>query len=254
MISLPVAGAQRDSWEGLLDVASIHPDGWTIVGGQLTYLHLVDRSFPYPRPTADLDAVIDVRGNHPTAVQDFVNAMREVGFTSPIPTPDGHQHRWVRGRAQIDILVPRGLSPNRSDGHRTGAGRVTTIATAGGQFVLDRSSAVTVNLDGRVGDVNAPDLLGALFSKCSALLNYLDINKERHFDDILMLASVTDYEQMDALAEMRLHELKRLQSGIRQALDSKSVWAGTGVVAEKASGFLHQVALQTASFESDASR
>ncbi len=58
MISLRVAGAQRDSWEGLLDVASIHPDGWTI-RGWATDLPSLGRSLPsIPFPSFDADAML----------------------------------------------------------------------------------------------------------------------------------------------------------------------------------------------------
>ena len=49
-----------------------------------------------------------------------------------------------------------------------------------------------VTINGRAATINAPDLIGAIYGKCSALLNHLDRNVERHLGDIVLLASVVD--------------------------------------------------------------
>lgn len=125
-------------------------------------------------------------------MQRFVAAVRDVGFQSTGVTPNGHQHRWVRGEAQIDILIPSGLDPSRSDGNRREPGRVTTIESRGLQFAIGRTRRMPVTINGRAATINAPDLIGAIYGKCSALLNHLDRNVERHLGDIVLLASVVD--------------------------------------------------------------
>lgn len=233
MLHLPMMGKQRASWDGLLDAAQLMPEGWTLVGGQLTFLHLVAANFPDVRPTGDVDTVIDVRGHHPTAVQDFVKVLRDIGFRSEL-SGDGHQHRWVRGEARIDILIPRGLDSEHSDGRRRGPGRITTVATAGAQFALDRSEKITVDIGDRAGQINRPNLLGALYGKCSALLNYGDPKMARHRQDILALASVTGRSERDALEGLSRRQIQRLVNGLREA---RSLESGT-VSPDTAAGVL----------------
>lgn len=218
MIRLDLAGRQKESWDGLCDVADIYPTGWAVVGGQLTFLHLVDRGFGNPRPTADLDAAIDVRGHHPDAVQRFVVAMRRVGFEPAGVSPSGHQHRWVREGAQIDILIPSGLHPVRSDGNRQGAGRITTIESRGLQFAINRTIQMEMVINGRSANINIPDLIGALYGKCSALLNHLDRNVDRHLTDIVLLASVAGRRDRTELSSLSRRELGRLHTGLSRAI------------------------------------
>lgn len=242
MIRLQLVGKQRASWEGLLDIADIYPHGWAVVGGQLTFLHLIDRGFGNPRPTADLDAAIDVRGHHPDAVQRFVAAMREVGFSSAGVTPNGHQHRWVRGKAQIDILIPSGLDPQRSDGNRQDPGRVSTLESRGLQFAIDRTTRMPVTINGRVATINAPDLIGAIYGKCSALLNHLDRNPERHLSDVVLLASVTDRADRQELGRLSNKELARLRAGLSRAIADQRIKRYVDAVThERAQGFLATV-------------
>jgi hypothetical protein len=99
---------QRQCWLGLLDVAAALPEGWCIVGGQMVYLLCQEREFAPVRPTDDGDVALDVRA-HPNALYDFTAALTRVGFASVGETLQGHQHRWVRGEASIDVLIPQGL-------------------------------------------------------------------------------------------------------------------------------------------------
>lgn len=108
---------QRQSWLGLLDVAADFPNGWCLVGGQMVHLYCQERGSSPSRPTNDGDVVLDVRAQ-PNVLRDFTGALAALGFTSAGVSPEGHQHRWVRDRASIDLLIPQGLG--RAAGSRTG--------------------------------------------------------------------------------------------------------------------------------------
>jgi hypothetical protein len=43
----------------------------------------------------------------PNVLRDFTGALPVVGFTSAGVSPGGRQHRCVRDRASIDVLIPR---------------------------------------------------------------------------------------------------------------------------------------------------
>lgn len=57
----PMVEAQRQSWLVLLDVYERLNSGWTLIGGQLVHLHCAERNVVPPRPTTDVDTVLDVR-------------------------------------------------------------------------------------------------------------------------------------------------------------------------------------------------
>lgn len=100
--------AQAAGWLALIEIGERMPDGWALIGGQLVHLHCVERGESPPRPTTDFDTVLDVRA-YPTVLHDFTKVLVDIGFDSAGESPDGHQYRWLRGDAQIDVLIPRHL-------------------------------------------------------------------------------------------------------------------------------------------------
>src|SRR5215472_2771303 len=106
MIVLPkMPREQTASWLGLLDIHERLTEGWTLIGGQLVHLHCAERGHFPVRPTNDADTVIDVRAD-PTILHTFTTVLIDLGFSSAGVTPEGRQHRWIRGDASIDVLLP----------------------------------------------------------------------------------------------------------------------------------------------------
>lgn len=163
------------------------PDHWTLVGGQLTHLHCAERGGAPPRPTNDLDAVMDVR-QRPDALAVFTGHLVSMGFASAGVSPNGFQHRFVRGAAQIDVLIPRHLGERGES--RPGATGSPTIAAPGSQQALDRTERVRLEVAGVQGTVLRPNLLGALVGKASAMEIMADPARSRHLEDFAVLASM----------------------------------------------------------------
>ena len=180
---------QREGWHALLDLYDVMPTGWTLVGGQMVHLWCAERGVSPARPTDDLDAVLDVRAN-PLALMDFTTALSTMGFVPEGETWNGHQHRWTRGEAQIDVLIPRGLGERAAKSK--GAGGGTTLETPGAQQALNRTEEIEVDAAGRVGTVRRPNLLGALVAKAAAHTIVLDNARKRHMTDFLVLATMIE--------------------------------------------------------------
>lgn len=125
----------------------------------MVHLYCQERGLSPSRPTNDGDVVLDVRAQ-PNVLRDFTGALAAVGFTSAGVSPEGHQHRWVRDRASIDLLIPQGLG--RAAGSRTGITGGTTLATPGAQQAIKRSEPVTVQVEEAVAAIRRPNMLGAL--------------------------------------------------------------------------------------------
>ncbi len=62
MITLPPLDSQTTApWDALLDISESMGDFWTLVGGQMVFLHAVEAVVPPPRVSRDIDLVVDVR-------------------------------------------------------------------------------------------------------------------------------------------------------------------------------------------------
>lgn len=178
--------AQEASWHALFEVAKLVPDHWCVVGGQMVHLICWELGIAPRRATVDVDAGLDVRGE-PQILLQFTEALRIIGFEVAGTSAQGYQHRWLRGLAQIDVLIPVDLGEFADQ--RRGAGGGTTIASHGTQQALDRSQTVAVRVGGHSGLVRRPNLIGALVCKAAALMNAGDSGKERHIEDFALLAS-----------------------------------------------------------------
>lgn len=184
--------SQRAGWHALFDVHDAHPTGWTLVGGQMVHLWCAEREARPTRPTDDLDAVLDVRGEpgNPGVLMTFTTVLDRLGFAPSGTSPNGHQHRWVRDGAQIDVLIPRAVGERATT--RKGAGGGTTLETPGAQQALNRTEAIEVTVGGRTGWMRRPNLLGALVAKAAAYTVTLDTGRARHISDFLVLTTLIE--------------------------------------------------------------
>ena len=188
MIVLPVMPVEQTaSWLGILDLYDRLNEGWTLIGGQLVHLHCAERGeFPV-RPTNDADTVIDVRAD-PTILHTFTKTLEDLGFRSAGISAEGRQHRWKRGDASIDVLLPEGIGERASE--RQGVTGSPTLPTEGGTQALRRSETVAVTVEGREGFVRRPNLVDALVVKAAAHTNPGDLDLRRHRRDVVVLAGL----------------------------------------------------------------
>lgn len=178
---------QQEAWAAVFEIHEKMPRGWVLVGGQSVYQHAVERGAPAVRATKDSDVALDIRA-YPEILKAFTGVLLELGFTSAGESLDGHQHRWLRGGAMIDVLIPRHLGERAAK--RRGVTGGTTIAAPASQQALDRAETVDVVAGEAAGKVNRPSLLGCLISKAAALVILDDPRRERHITDFLTLAAV----------------------------------------------------------------
>lgn len=218
-VLLPAMGAaQAASWHALLDLYERMPVGWTLVGGQLVHLHCAERDYATPRSTNDADMVLDVRAN-PGILLDVTTTLASLDFEADGISAEGTQHRWVRGDAQIDILLPDGIGERAQA--RGGVSGSPTISTPGGTQALQRSEAVAVTVEGRQGHVLRPNLVGALIMKAAAHESPGDPAKGRHRADFATLAAMIAARDLRGI-ELNTKDRKRLRVMI-QACRSDAV-------------------------------
>lgn len=218
MIVLPaMPSEQTASWIGLLDLHDRLSDGWTLIGGQLVHLHCAERGQSPVRPTNDVDTVIDVRAN-PGMLRTFTTVLADLGFEASGISADGLQHRWGRGEAIIDVLLPDGIGERATS--RRGVTGSPTLQTAGGTQALQRTETVAVTVDGREGFVRRPNLVGALIAKAAAHTNPGDTALGRHRRDFAVLVALLtarDFRQEDLTKKdrQRLRAMARAVSADR---------------------------------------
>lgn len=120
VIAPPLRPMQAAAWHALFGLHERLPTGWALVGGQMVQSLCWERGALPNRPTHDADTALDVRAR-PRMLLEFTTALRELGFVADGESFEGHQHRWVRGGAQIDVLIPRFLG-ERAAGRRGATG------------------------------------------------------------------------------------------------------------------------------------
>lgn len=179
---------QAQSWRGLLAEAEIVPAGWCLVGAQMVHLHCRERGAFPNRPTDDVDTVLDIRA-HPQMLRTFTGALSSVGFRSSGESWEGHQHRWVRDQAQIDVLFPSNLGERAR--RRTGV----------------------------TGVVYRPSLLGALLMKSAAYSVTQDRYRERHLIDVAVLCAIVNAGDLRH-ASFTPREIRRISTAL-DALESQ---------------------------------
>lgn len=223
-VVMPAMSApQRESWHALLDLHVSHPTGWTLVGGQMVHLHLhcAEHGVSAQRPTDDVDTVLDVRAA-PRVLHEFTATLHRLGFRPAGETWTGHQHRWERGEAVIDLLIPRHLGERAA--RRPGVTGGTTIETPGAQQALDRTATVLVQVAGRAGFVRRPNLLGALVAKAAANTVALDPRRGRHLVDFAVLTTLV--RTRDDVAGAGTRDLRYLEGMLDAMQHGARSWSG----------------------------
>lgn len=204
MIDVPVASAgQEASWHALLDLHDAVPDAWVLVGGQMVHLHAAERGYQLVRPTDDADAVLDVK-LRPTILHDVTATLVEMGFTSAGVSPSGIEHRWNRGEAQIDVLIPQGLG-ERLRAKVVGVSGSPTVETPAGQIVVDHAELVDVRIGARAATVRRPTLLGALIAKAAAdtTVSSSSAAAGRHLEDFVAMSAMLKVSDLAGTAGSR---------------------------------------------------
>lgn len=202
---------QEAMWATLLDFEETGPPPWVLVGGQMTTLHLLEHSVTVHRPTDDGDMVVGV-WTHREALRSTAVYLTDNGFTER-PTSDGYGYRFVRGKIVIDVLIPEGLERQRRY-PKTTSGR-PGLGADGGNQALTRAERVPVNLNGRVGRIRRPTLLGALVVKAHAWI--VDSrNPERHAQDLSALAEVALENPRGVISPARPDDRRAVRAALRR--------------------------------------
>lgn len=184
----PLVGGQADSWAALIELSSTLGDNWLLVGGQMVFLHEVERQATDIRPTDDIDVVVNLRAE-PTGLERIHRILLDADFSQDSPSPDGAAHRYRRGDAVFDVLAPDNVGERAQ--LRLGNGR--TIEVPGTTQAFRRSGTTTVSSDGQSGMIRRPNLVGALLGKASAIVKISSqsaASRAKHLRDFDSLASM----------------------------------------------------------------
>ena len=187
VIQLPsLAGGQADSWAALVELATMFGDNWLLVGGQMVFLHEIERDATDVRPSDDVDVVVNLRAE-PRGLARIHEALTVAAFSQDAPGPDGAAHRYRRGTALIDVLAPDNVGERAQ--LTLGAGR--TIEAPGTTQAFQRSGIVTVEVGGASAEIHRPNLVGALIGKASAVAKIASqsaASRAKHLGDFDSLA------------------------------------------------------------------
>jgi hypothetical protein len=185
-----------------------------LIGGQMVFLHELERGSLNARPTDDVDVIVNLRVD-PRGLANTHATLINSGFLQDSPSPDGIAHRYRRKLATIDVLAPDNIGTRSR--LSLGAGR--TISVPGGTRSFERQSTIVVALaTGDETSINRPTLVGALLAKSAALTEIVSLTsaeRAKHLQDVDSLAQllgIEDVETADLTGKERL-SIERIASG-----------------------------------------
>ena len=219
-VELPVlAGHDHKLWHTLLELADLRPWAWTLIGGQMVFLHASEHGVIPPRVSADLDVLVNARVVT-GAVRRFVRAIENREFELDGASPQGVAHRYRRGGVSIDVLAPDGLGP-RTDLTTTPPGH--TIQVPGGTQALTRTQLLPVSVGSSRGLVPRPSLLGAVIIKAAAA--DVDDQTDAQLGDLALLLSLLE-QPMTQRSDLTSKEKRRLQARSELLNTGHRAWSG----------------------------
>lgn len=211
VVLAPMPDHQEAMWTTLLAFEETDPPPWVLVGGQMTALHLAEHGIVVHRPTDDGDMVVGVWTRR-DALRDTTNYLIGSGFTEQ-KTSDGYGYRFTRGRTVIDVMIPEGLDRQRTY-PKTISGRPGLTADGANQ-ALTRAERLPVNLNGRIGYVRRPTLLGALVAKARAFV--VDSrDPQRHIQDLIALAQIGLLDPRSVISAARPDDRRAIRTVLRR--------------------------------------
>lgn len=105
-VRLPTLPAQHDElWAVLVELSDLRPGEWTVIGGQVVFLHAMDHGAQPPRMSTDLDVLVNARVVT-GGVREFVAAIEAAGFmlVGACPEGVGGQGRSLRRALDFALL------------------------------------------------------------------------------------------------------------------------------------------------------
>jgi len=222
-VRLPtLPGHDDELWAALIELSELRPGEWTLIGGQMVFLHAMEHGAQPRRVSTDLDVLVNARVVT-GGVREFVAAIEAVGFALVGASPEGLAHRYQRGGVSVDVLAPEGLGP-RTDLTTTPPGR--TLQVPGGTQALDRTELVPVVFGEHQGFVPRPSLLGAIVGK-SVAVDVDDVPDAQRLDLALLLSLVGD--PIELAGQLTKKDRQRLRARSEMADADQRAWSSLPV-------------------------
>jgi hypothetical protein len=88
-LPLPTLPGHDDAlWDTLIELTEMRPGEWTLIGGQMVFLHAIESAAVPPRVSTDLDVLVNAR-IVTGGVASFVAAIELRGFSLEGTSPEG---------------------------------------------------------------------------------------------------------------------------------------------------------------------
>lgn len=195
-----------DPFAQLGEIAQALPaDRWMLVGGLMVHAHAELAGLVHPRPTDDVDMVVELRAG---SYLEAAASLERLGYRRHEPLDSWAPfHRFVRRAEVIDLMVPDGR-PVRA------AGR-DVVAVPGARSALKRT--IPYSAPGSV-HVRIPDLGSALSLK-GAAYRLPGADRGRHLQDgVTLFACATGDLQLS-------RSMRQNVNNLIQGLGSNDAWA-----------------------------
>lgn len=216
----PLPAPVNELWHVLLDLQERLTPPWSVIGGQMVLLHVLEHGHEPPQISQDGDVIADIRAD-PAAISAVVEQLEEMGFVLDGISTEGLAHRYKREAEPkpvvIDVLAPEGVGA-RANLLTSPPGR--TVEVPGGTQALDRTELVTIVHEGRQGSLPRPTLLAAIVGKAAATRLP---NPERHYRDLALLLGLVE-DPFVLASQLTRKDRQRLRMARQLADDTHLAW------------------------------
>ncbi len=107
-IRLPaLPGHDDEMWAALLELAELRPGEWTLVGGQMVFLHAFEHGVTPPRVSTDLDVLVNARV--------VAGGVRELEMAGQLTKKDRQRLRARAEMADAEARAWVSLPPDAGD-------------------------------------------------------------------------------------------------------------------------------------------
>ena len=202
-------------WNLVFEVAdATDSKAWVLVGGLMVHAHAIRAGVNPPRPTGDIDLLMNMGVHQISAV---VGPLQQLGFRPLEPVGGGPLHRFVREDDIVDVMVGTQV--------RARWAQREVLQVPGARQALARVDWYALQGQTRHVRISVPDELAALIAKAAAF-QVDQRDPGRHLEDLGVLLASSGGRRVLDLGRLTAGDRRHLRRAVTELSDpGHEAWA-----------------------------
>lgn len=202
-------------WNLVFEVAdATSSTSWVLVGGLMVHAHAIRAGVNGPRPTGDIDLLMNIGAHQISAV---AAPLQQLGFRPLEPVGAGPFHRFTREHDIVDVMVGTQV--------RARWAQRAVLQAPGARQALQRVDWYTLQGQTRRVRIGVPDELAAIIAKAAAF--QIDQREPgRHLEDLAVLLASAGGRRVLSLDRLTPGDRRHLRGAVTVLSDrGHEAWA-----------------------------